>query len=749
MKFKITLAEILRKSTALLLGSAILCSSYVQLIACSGGWEDEGSYSLIPQEIASWDPYAPYFESGHSIFGRTDDPDILVPSNMEAWESFFGTAQRNDISTLIFKSEEKELLSLIQSIKNKESLPEAWKSNTLAQLLYKKPKAAVLDYLSFAKRCEKHATRANDDWWGESSPIDSNDIQALLVEGTKLAKKTRDKELKARYHYQILRLNFYLGAFQEVNTYYSETLGKTEWNNKLKYQALNYDFGASWHLAQERDSISPQKKAALILKLSKTFQYCEDCPLLHFEDLHYFNAEDFFDASLTLKQPQDLIDLWMLASLRSIPPHVALDKIVAIDPNAPEVRYLMDHILSQSQGARFKHNELTTTDYFATEEWNQVRFVMKKASLNKKATDRAQFAFMLAYFDYISGKFHKSREELENSMLLPGAENPLLIQQQRVLRSLLDLETWNSKNIAQGHLLVGQLNEVLAINHGDLTTYAFRRLEELAIKNGEMRKESLLFASMYRPIESDLSYPDMLLLESSLLSKEKNVIERWVWKHHPINLEQIKEWQGDVLLIMHRFDEAAEMYRASGTSKSLITDPFHTRLRDCHDCDHEQVPGNLTRLTFCEKMSTLNTQAEKGDGKAAFDYANALYNITWFGNSRDAINHTLMPNAMEESFYKMEAPLAAYERAFKLAPSKENKAICLFMMAKCEQNQFYTDGTFVSYTSFYGEDEPCDPVKNQEFRKSFAKLKNGYANTEFYKMALKECSYFQHYVKVH
>lgn len=749
MKFNFTLAEILRKSTALLLGSAILCSSYIQLIACAGGWDEESSFQLIPQETASWDPYAPYYISGHSVFGRTDDPDILVPSNIEAWEKYFGTAQRNDILALIFQTDEKELLSLIESIKNKEELPEAWRQNTLAQLLHKKPKAPVLDYLQFAKRCEKHATRKNDGWWGDETPLDSSGIRALLAEGTKFGKKNKDKELKARYQYQTLRLHYYLGEYKEANVYYGETLGKTNWNNKLKYQALNYDFGASWHLAHQQDSVPVQEKAALILKLSKTFQYCEDCPLLHFEDLHYFNATDFFEASRVLVNPQDLIDLWMLSSLRSIPPHIALDKIVEIDPNAPEVRYLMDHILSHSQSTRFKTYEPTTTDYFATEEWNQVRFVMKKASLNKKASDRAQFAFMLAYFDYISGKYHKSREELENSSLLPGSENPMLMNQQRVLRSLLDLETWNAINIGQSHMLVGQLNEVMSINHPDLTNYTFQRLEELAIKNGEMRKESLLFASMIRSIESELTYPDMLMLESSLETKEKNVIERWVWKHHPINLKQLKEWQGDILLIMHRFEEAAVMYEKAGKSNNLITDPFLSRVRDCHDCDHVNVPGTLTRQSFCAKMSALNAKAEKGDAKAAFDYANGLYNISWFGNSRDAINPALLANASEESFYQMEAPMAAYQRALKLAPSKENKAICLFMMAKCEQNEFYTDGTNVSYTSFYGEDEPCDPVKNQEYRKNFAKLKKEYANTEFYKMALKECSYFQHYVKVH
>lgn len=739
----------LRKSTALLLGSAVLCSSYIQLIACAGGDYYGGYYKLIPQEESSWDPYAPYYISGYSVFGRTDDPDILVPSNLEAWENYFDKVPRPDIQSLIFQSDGPSLLALIQAIKNKSELPETWKNNALAQNLQKKPKAPVLDYLSFAKRCEKHATQSERNWWEDEIPIDSSEMRSLIEEGNRLVKKTKDKELKTRYQYQLLRLHFYLGQYAQVNELYQETFAKKEWNNKLKYQALNYDFGASWRLAKKQETVSPAEKAQLLLKLSKTFQYCEDCPLLNYEDLHYFNAQDYFEAAKVLTNKQDLIDLWMLASLRSVPRHIALDKVVSIDPNAPEVRSLMDNILARSQEARFLKGEPTTSDYFATEEWNQIRYVMKKASMDKRATDRAQFAFMLAYFDYISGKFHKSREELENSALLPGAENTLLIRQQEILRSLLDLETWNDRNIKQNHMLIGQLDKVIALNHPELKEYTFRRLEELADKNGQMYKESLLFASMYRSLEEDITYPDLLMLEESLESKEKNPIERWVWKHHPVTMAQINEWKGDYLLIMHRFDEAVEMYEKAGTSESLITDPFLARIRDCHDCDHMYNPSDYSRLTFCKKMAELNAEAEKGNGKAAFDYANGLYNITYFGNSRDAYNHALRQNAEVENYYRMEPVMAAYQRALKFAPDQENKAICIFMMAKCEQHIFDTDGTNVGYTSFYGEDEPCDPIKNQEYRKNFAKLRKEYANTEFYKMALKECSYFQHYVKAH
>ena len=750
MKSKITPATVLRKFTALLLSSAVLCSSYVQTIACASGWDDDYHYSLIPAEEASWDPYAPYFISGYTIYGRTDDPDINLPGNLEAWEKYFKLNDRDAISELIFKSDEPNLLQLVTAIKNKAELPAVWRDNALARQLAKNPKAPVLDYLSFSKRVEKHATQ-NTNWWDEPLPKDSLGMTALLLEGEKLLKKTKDKEIKMRYAFQLLRLRFYMGDYQGVNAWFTKSFAENEWNNKLKYQALNYDFGASWRLAQGKEQVSPEEKAALILKLSKTFQKCEDCPLLFFEDLHYFDAGDYFAAANVLSVKQDQIDLWMLASIRSVPLYVAMDKILDIDPNAPELRSLLDQMLENSQSERFKRSEPTTTDYFATEEWNQTQLVLRKGTLKKEATDRAQYAFMMAYYSYIGGKYKKAREDLANSTLLPGADNSQMRYQQRILKSLLDLETWNSRNLNRPHLLIGQLNEVLDINHPDLNEYTFRRLEELADKNGQMPLERVLFASMYRSVEGDLSYPEIVMLEKSYHNKEKSLIERLIWKKEPISLSQIGEWKGDALLAMHRFEEAAIAYKGIGRSQFLITDPFLIHVVDCHDCDHRDVLGTLSRLQFAEKMHALNSKAQNGDAQAALEYANGLYNITWFGNSRDAINSSLQEAEELEvsTFYSMDAPYAAYERALKLAPGKEKKAFVLFMLAKCEQNRFEMKENEISYTAYYGDDLPCDPVKNQEFRKNFALLKSSYANTEFYKLVLKECSYFEHYVRVH
>lgn len=758
MKSKPILAGILQRFTTLLLSSAVLCSGFVQSLACAGGDYGDAYYTLIPEIENSADPYAPYYLSGHSVFGRNDDPDPTIKTNMESWQTALNSTNTEAINQLIFQSSETDLLALTQAIKNGEEIPSIWKSNPIATQLKQLKKSPIIDYLSFAKRCEKHVNRRQKSYWEEEMPLDIPGMKALQEEGKKLLKKCRNQNIKYRYHYQLLRLHFFLGEYEEVGSYFAEHFSDMKWDNKLIFSASNYDFGAAYRLSQKKENPDIAEKAQVLLKLSRTFQNCDDCPILYFEDLHQFQAQDYFEAAKGVEDPQKQIDIWMLASLRSIPLHIALDKILALNPNAPEVESILGRMLHNSQRERFIKSEATTTDYFASEEWNQICFTLKKGSINKKADNRAQFSFLLAYFDYIGGKYHKAREELEASTVIPGSERPELKRQQRILRSLLDLEEWNSKKLERAHLLIGQLDEVRAIGHADLTEYTFRRLAELADQNGQMKLEKILFTSMFSDIETSLSYPEILMLEESYHNQHKGVIERWVWKNKTFGIDEVMEWKGDALLSMHRFEEAVASYELSGTSEPMLTDPFFIRLNDCHDCDHNEYRDLYTRHSFSKKMLFLNNDAKKGDAKAALLYANALYNITWFGNSRDAL--TYHPKSMGNyydtyinnevgNFYSMKMAIPAYQRALKLAKGKEEKAKILFLLAKCEQNEFDTDGNEVSYHSFYGDDIPCDPVKNQEYRQNFKLLKTQYANTEFYKMALKECSYFEHYVRAH
>ena len=748
MKLNIIPASAFRIFTGLLLGSGVLCSGFIQTLAC-GGWEDSDAYyALIPDEAESWDPYAPYYLSGYTLFGRTDQPYTTPKSNLEAWSDYLGNARTDDILNLIFSGTEEELLPRLSELRN-GALPAELANNEAAKWLARHPKSPVFDYLTFSKRCEKHFTRPEPSWWDEPIPADTTDMLELIKEGEKLEKKCRDKELRKRYRYQLLRLHFYLGHYDEVNAFYLENFAEENWNNELQIQALNYDFGAHFRKMVRRDSVGASEKAMVILKLATLLNRCSDCKLVLYEDLHRFNATDFFEADAALKDPESRIDVWMLASLRSVPLHICLDKILSIDPNAPEISSLLTRILQKAQSRRFGVYESALTDFFADEEWNQTNFILKKATLNNRIEDRGRFAFLMAYLDYLNGKIHKSRMELEKASIFGGGEK--LEYHQRILSVLLDLEHWNANTLESPHLLPAQLSEVMGINHAPLTEYVFRRLAELADQNGGMRLEEVLFTAMYADVEGMMDLPLITALETSYLSQEKSVIERWIWSRQPITFSEILEWKADALLLENHFEEAAAYYSRAGRSQPMITDPFIIHIQDCHDCDHNEHASDYTRKKFTEKMVELKKQADAGDANSAFRYANGLYNKTHYGNSRDAVNMYYDAVNGSDYYWSMEEAAAAYRRALDLYRNPEDQARVTFMLAKCEQNMYFNEASGRSQYAYfsYANTDQCLPGGNREIRTHFEVLRRKYRQTKFYSEALKECSYFEHFVRVH
>lgn len=80
-----------------------------------------------------------------------------------------------------------------------------------------------------------------------------------------------------------------------------------------------------------------------------------------------------------------------------------------------------------------------------------------------------------------------------------------------------------------------------------------------------------------------------------------------------------------------------------------------------------------------------------------------------------------------------------------MAQNDEQKARCQFMLAKCEQNQWYNEQDSVNTkTNRYSSNQSKDP----DFIAwdGFKALKK-YSNTQYYKEAIKECGYFKTYTE--
>ena len=129
--------------------------------------------------------------------------------------------------------------------------------------------------------------------------------------------------------------------------------------------------------------------------------------------------------------------------------------------------------------------------------------------------------------------------------------------------------------------------------------------------------------------------------------------------------------------------------------------------------------------------------------------ANAYYNITWYGNARAFYDCKVDgPFYYSANFYdnapsSMELATKYYTLGLKSAKTDEQKAKCHFMLAKCERNKYYDEKIF-NNKDYRDGDHGTQP----DFLawNGFVSLKQ-YANTQFYKEAIKECGYFKTYVR--
>ncbi len=167
-------------------------------------------------------------------------------------------------------------------------------------------------------------------------------------------------------------------------------------------------------------------------------------------------------------------------------------------------------------------------------------------------------------------------------------------------------------------------------------------------------------------------------------------------------------------------------------SKKLGVDPFVIHINECHDCDQAKYANApWTRASFVAKLAEL-VKTANGTGEAAADASMqlgaALYNITWFGNSRVVLGYT------HEESQDTRTAERWFKRAYDLTSNREKKAKAAYLAAKCERGRRYTDLPPPDPAS-----QAADPDVTP--RTWFATLKQ-YANTSYYKEVLAECGTF-------
>ncbi|GEN75027.1 hypothetical protein [Chryseobacterium hagamense] len=204
--------------------------------------------------------------------------------------------------------------------------------------------------------------------------------------------------------------------------------------------------------------------------------------------------------------------------------------------------------------------------------------------------------------------------------------------------------------------------------------------------------------------------------------------------------------------------------------------------------DHSQFPfikPSMNKLELADALLQLKKIGSGKDRKAATAnqlIGNLLYNTSILGYYRQLfvmdIDNT---NGGKYDFWSTERKnpyqyyyknfpdrtyiepdnfdltISYYKKAFDLSADREQKARVLFQMASAEQGKYYqyeakhpsaidySDPKYSEKSDAY--QKQLDQIRNQQYRTSFAVLKNQYADTETAKELMGSCSYFGYFMR--
>ncbi len=184
--------------------------------------------------------------------------------------------------------------------------------------------------------------------------------------------------------------------------------------------------------------------------------------------------------------------------------------------------------------------------------------------------------------------------------------------------------------------------------------------------------------------------------------------------------------------------------------------PFHLSPNNGENPTH-----TLTPATFAKRMAELESQMNKGDAKAAYLLGCGAYNIGYWGNSwilsrrqwsSTEYQYMYPPQDLSgQDYYVMTKARTYFEKAMQ-SKDTELAAKAAFGAALCEQSAFFIYQAAEGRDLGYGEDEQTafqkrmNTEEKKRLGKYFALLRSKYANTQYTKEVLEECSIYRDFV---
>ena len=609
-----------------------------------------------------------------------------------------------------------------------------------------------IQFLYYAKQIEAISLQQLGVWDIEQGMKKNFASPEIIAELENRYHIESDPFLKNRYWFQVAKAKYYSIDKSSIISFFDKTKETVKKNN-LYYRALSYVAGA--HYKQRNYTLSNYL-------YSIVYYNCKEMRSIAAYNFHPQEQSDF-DSSLQLaSNKNEKIALWTLYGYYA-DELKAIREISKLDTKNEHIDFLLAHFINNEEKRLNSEAELKNAVEYKNilkENVNPEAVLLIDSIARQENTSRPFLWYMGAgYFQILAGNYKLADLYLEKSSKLIS-NKPLAVNQIRLLQLVNNILRIDSITKQHEEKLVSELDWLYNKCPND-STKSFRY-------NHTVSWSKYYLSSLYKS-QGNHVFSEILDPSTNYYINQNNIdkmIEYFTKKdmsswdsiligQYAFTLSDLYDYVSikNTYIYPENLDKAIYYMELSQHSNdTLDCDPFLGRIKDICECTEGNVPNiRFTKLDLLRRMKDLQLLIAKGERTYEHYLAlgNAFYNITYFGNSREFYFNAIINNygIYIDPLYKswlLNSSIANtyFNNALQVANNNEQKALCVYMMSKCERNTFYTER--------YYEDGFLRDSYNQDTNylawNGFVKLKNEYSHTSFYKQVIKECGYFKSYI---
>ena len=735
-----------------ILFSVFITSCIVIIIACSG--IDFTYYSHFSPEVSDIDSsFEPMFISEELFYNYSEFEYYSQRFNtniIDEWSVYL--EDRIPIKEieyfLLDNNSTKEINELYANVQNSNK---SGILNSRFSVIDSKVKGFI-QFLYFAKQIEAISLQQLGVWDIEHGMKRFYASPEIIAELENRYHIESDPFLKNRYWFQVAKAKYYSIDKSSIISFFDKTKETVKKNN-LYYRALSYVAGA--HYKQRNYTLSNYL-------YSIVYYNCKEMRSIAAYNFHPQEQSDF-DSSLQLaSNNNEKIALWTLYGYYA-DELKAIREISKLDTKNEHIDFLLAHFINNEEKRLNSEAELKNAVEYKNvlkENVNPEAVLLIDSIARQENTSRPFLWYMGAgYFQILAGNYKLADIYLEKSSILISNKS-LAINQIRLLQLVNNILRIDSITKQHEEKLVSELDWLYNKCPND-STKSFRYNHTVSWSKYYL---SSLYKSQGNHVFSEILDPSTNYyinqnnIDNMIEYFTKKDMSSWdsiIIGQYAFTLSDLYDYVSikNTYIYPENLEKAIYYMELSQHSNdTLDCDPFLGRIKDICECTEGNIPNiRFTKIDLLRRMKDLQLLIAKGERTYEHYLAlgNAFYNITYFGNSREFYFNAIINNygIYIDPLYKswlLNSSIANtyFNNALQVANNNEQKALCVYMMSKCERNTFYTER--------YYEDGFLRDSYNQDTNylawNGFVKLKNEYSHTSFYKQVIKECGYFKSYI---